>query len=74
MEAAVKAFHCALRTVLDQVEMEVDKERVEERHHFVAVLGVRIGEKIPQPSELYFILLGLCLARGCGHYVGTTRF
>ena len=42
MEAAVKTFHCALRTVLDQVEMEVDKERIEERHHFVAMLGIRI--------------------------------
>ena len=74
MEAAVKAFHCALGTVLDQVEVEVDKERVEERRHFVAVLGFRIGEEIPQPSELHFILLGLCLARGRRHYVGTTRF
>ena len=52
MEAAVKAFHCALRTVLDQVEMEVDKKRVEERHHFVAVLGVRIcKEKEVKPLQ-----------------------
>jgi hypothetical protein len=42
MEAAIEAFHGALRATLDQVEVEVDKERVEERHNFTAVLGVRI--------------------------------
>lgn len=54
---AVETFHHACRTVLDQAEMEVDEEGVEERHHFVAMLGIRISEKIPQSSKLYFILL-----------------
>lgn len=56
-EVAVETFHHACRTVLDQAEMEVDEEGVEERHHFVAMLGIRISEKIPQSSKLYFILL-----------------
>lgn len=74
MEAAIEAFHCALGATLYQVEVEVDKEGVEKRHNFMAVLGVRISKKASQSSKLYFILLGLCLARGCRHRIGTTSF
>ena len=41
MEATIEAFHGALGADLDQVEVEVDKERIEERHDLTAVLGVR---------------------------------
>lgn len=74
MKAAIEAFHCAFGATLDQVEVEVDKKGVEERHNFMTVLGVRISEKASQSSKLYFILLGFCLARGCRHCIGTTRF
>jgi hypothetical protein len=70
MRAAVEALHRALGAVLDQVEMEVDKEGLEEGHHCVTVqvtvLGNRTGEKTPQSSKL-----GVW---GCRHYVDSTRF
>lgn len=40
VKATIEAICCAFGAVLDQVEVEVDKERVQERHHFVAMLGI----------------------------------
>lgn len=52
MEAAIEAFHCAFGATLDQVEVEVDKKGVEERHNFMTVLGVRICNEKQQKLTL----------------------